>query len=227
MKRRTLSKDEERKIRQFVFKEMEGSDLAHKFDHVECVVRLCLKIAKKEKKCNMRILLPAAYFHDCVSREKATQCEKFREESAKKAELFLRCLNFKENEIDKIVETIVSSGYEAKEKGIQPKTLEAKILHDADLLEAMGARGIAREFAFCGWYKSPIMGDPMELDPEKPVKLQIHLTKIDPPIRHFYSKLLWLKDEMFTETGRKIAQGRHKFMVKFLKRYRAEYLGIK
>jgi len=117
---------------------------------------------------------------------------------------------------------IISSSYESYLKGKEATTIEAKVVRDADWLDAIGARGIARVFVFAGYYHCPEMGS-VDWDPDNPVKLDMSPIGPDPsPIYHFFSKLLWLKDLMQTETGKKEAEKRHQFMVDFLKRYKSE-----
>lgn len=220
--RKRLNINEESKIQTYVSQKVRDSDLAHKFDHINCVVDLCKKIAKEEK-CTMRILLPAAYFHDVVSRGKATRFENFREESAIMAAEFLKNLNFSNEEINQVKEVILTSGYEEDEKGLGPRTSEAKILHDADLLESIGARGIARVFSFCGFSHCQNLGG-VEWNIDNPPRLPMNMDCPDPsPIYHFFSKLLWIKEKMKTSIGRKVAKSRHAYMTNFLKRYDCEY----
>ena len=141
------------------------------------------------------------------------------EESLAKA---LEAAGIARNEIEKIGDVIMTSSYESHLKGMEPASLEAKVLRDADWLDAMGARGIARVFVFAGHYGCPEMGT-VDWDPESPEKLEMSTSGPDPsPVYHFFSKLLWLKDLMQTDTGRMEAEKRHQFMVNFLKRYREE-----
>ena len=88
----------------------------------------------------------------------------------------------------------------SKNRGKRPDTIEGKIVQDADRLDAIGAIGIARTFAFGGERGRPL----------------------DDSIRHFHDKLLLLKDEMNTDSGRKVAESRHAFLVAFLEEYRME-----
>ncbi|RLF88620.1 phosphohydrolase, partial [Thermococci archaeon] len=83
---------------------------------------------------------------------------------------------------------------------IRPKTLEAKILSDADKIDALGAVGVARVFMYSGE----------------------HGRSIEDSIRHFKEKILKLKDLMYTDTGKRIAQERHKFVEMFLKQLEKE-----
>jgi uncharacterized protein len=97
---------------------------------------------------------------------------------------------------------------------------EAQILQDADRLDAIGAIGIARCFTFGGWYGRSIW------NPNEKPKIYTKFTKTKKSsITHFYEKLLRLKDDMNTKTGRKIAEKRHKFMELYLKEFFKEWEG--
>jgi len=213
--------EQEKQIRQYVIEKLKKADIAHGFDHVECVVNMSRNIALREN-ADLRIVIPSAYLHDIVSRNEVERFDLHTEESASEAKRFLGNLCFSPDEIDKIGKVIIASSYESYLKGIEPESLEAKVLRDADWLDAIGARGIARVFVFAGHYGCPEMGK-VEWDPDFPTKLVMSVSGPDPsPIYHFFSKLLWLKDLMLTETGRLEADKRHKFMVDFLKRYKSE-----
>ena len=219
-----LKPEEEKAIRRFVRLRMKPLDPAHGFDHVECVVRLTLKIGRAEG-ANLRIAVTAAYLHDLPPENVKGKFDYSTEDSAREAEAFLAKIGFPRDEIGRVVEAILPASYSMHLKGVRPKTLEAKVVRDADFLDAMGARGIARVFATSAYYGVRRLGR-VRWNPERPVRLPPSLKGPDPtPIYHFYSKLLWLKDLMQTETGRKIAEQRHQYMVEFLKRFSAEVRG--
>jgi len=217
-----ITPQQEELIRKFVEGRRQKADIAHGLDHADCVVSMARKIALREG-ANLRIVIPAAYLHDIVSRDEVERFDLHTDESVALARQFLRSLSFSASEIEGICEVISTSSYESYLNGKEPASLEAKVVRDADWLDAMGARGIARVFAFAGHYGCPEMGK-VEWDPENPDKLEMNTSGTDPsPIYHFFSKLLWLKDLMQTDTGRIEAQKRHQFMVDFLKRYKSEY----
>jgi uncharacterized protein len=204
-----------------VKKQLEDADASHGFNHVECVVNLSRKIGKAEG-ADLRILIPAAYLHDIVPRNLAKDFNSHTIESARKVEEILSLLKFSKNEIERIKLAIISSSFYFFEKGILPKTLEAKVLRDADWLDAIGARGIARVFYTCGYYQTKEMGK-VDIDPQNPKKLSRSQSGIDQsPIYHFFSKLLWLKNNMNTRMGGAIAEERHDYMVDFLKKFKKE-----
>ena len=129
----------------------------------------------------------------------------------------LRAVNFlKENgaendKIQEIIDTISRISFSAQLP--PPESIEGKCVRDADRLDAMGAIGIARTFAY-GGSRGRRMHDPEGLDPNA-------------SIQHFYDKLLRLKDDMLTPTGRRLAQQRDLYMRRFLEQFSAEWTGQK
>ena len=216
-----LPKEEERIVEEVKMNlRKRDNDLAHRLDHVESVVHLARFIGSREG-ANLRIVTAAAYFHDFEPRQPLIY-ESHTELSAKKAVDFLKRLGFSDNDLARIYHCIDTSSYGSSQLGHSPETIEAKVVRDADWLDAIGARGIARVFAFASAHGDETLGK-CEWDPENPPKKRMSLIGPDPsPIYHFFSKLLWVKDGMMTETGRQIAQIRHARLVKFLQEYRSE-----
>ena len=130
-------------------------------------------------------------------------------------------LNAEKDIADHVYEIIATSSFKGAKVKSEMKTIEGKIVQDADRLDAMGAMGIGRTFAY-GGHAGREMYNP-------DIKPRLHLTpeqyknNNSPTINHFYEKLLLLKDLMNTKTAKKIAAGRHKFMDKFLDRFYKEW----
>jgi uncharacterized protein len=103
------------------------------------------------------------------------------------------------------------------------KTIEGKIIHDADKLDAMGAIGIARVFAYGGAHDR-LIHDP-DHRPEQHDSFEAYKNSQGPSINHFYEKLLLLKDRMYTATGRKLAAQRHRYLEQFLEEFHGEWEG--
>lgn len=107
--------------------------------------------------------------------------------------------------------------------GYKQLSLEAKVVRDADWLDAIGARGVARVFAFEQAHGAKEMGRPMD-DPEGlPITIDMNITGPDmSPIYHFFTKLLKIYPLLETAAGRRLGRERHKFMVEFLRQYQRE-----
>lgn len=166
-----------------------GQSGSHGLSHTLRVTRLCAEIGEAEG-ADMKVLIPAALFHD-VARplEKKTKIP-HEEEGARIAEEYLRTSGFDEPCISAIVHSIRSHRYSTGEK---PKTLEAKVLSDADKLDAMGAIGIARAFMQAGEH-----GD-----------------GINDAISHLHEKLLKLNELMYTNAAKELAKERHELLKNF------------
>ena len=130
-------------------------------------------------------------------------------ENKDRAVTFLRSQAVPESDIRKIVRIIDQISF--SRNTLPPDTLEGQCVQDADRLDAMGAIGIARTFAFGGSH-GRAMHDPDGSD-------------CSSSIAHFYDKLLLLKDRMNTETGRRLAQHRHAYLENFLAEFLSEWDG--
>ena len=159
----------------------------HDAAHSKRVFHNATLIADTEPACDRFIVALAALLHD-VDDHKL-----FHTENNENARTFMAQHHLDESRTEFICEVINGISF-SKNRGVRPKTLEGKIVQDADRLDAMGAIGIARTFAFGGERKRPL----------------------DDSVQHFHDKLLRLKDEMNTEEGKRIAKARHEFMEQFL-----------
>lgn len=127
--------------------------------------------------------------------------------------------------IDRVCDIVEKISFKGAGVAAEMPTIEGRVVQDADRLDAMGAMGIARTFAYGGHANRPFY-DPdnkpiMHQDKESYYKSKSTGTSIN----HFYEKLLLLKDRMNTETGKKIAQSRHEFLETYLDRFFQEWDG--
>lgn len=206
------------KTEEFVKREMSADSTGHDWFHIDRVRNIALEIHEKEKIGDPFIIELAALLHD-ISDEKLHNS---KEEGEKKLTSFLSLLPLdesKKNQIKEIIETISFKG--GNNRNIT--TVEAAIVQDADRLDAIGAIGIARAFAYGGKKGQPIY------DPNKNVRTSMtneEYRKGDSSsINHFYEKLLKLKEKMNTKTGREIAERRHLFMEEFLHEFYNDWNG--
>jgi uncharacterized protein len=128
------------------------------------------------------------------------------------------------NHIGHIIREVSFKGAGVKSK---MRTLEGKIIQDADRLDAMGAIGIARAFAYGGYRRNQLIYDPDGRVKKYTSFYQYKRKPIASTIHHFHEKLLLLKNLMNTKTGRKLAERRHAFMEKYLKQFFQEWEGGK
>lgn len=125
--------------------------------------------------------------------------------------------------IDHVCDIIVSLSFKGAGVKTEMKTLEGKAVQDSDRLDAIGAVGVARTFAY-GGHKNRPMHDPAK----KPLAHQSkeeYFKNESPTINHFYEKLLLLKDRMNTKIAKELAEDRHRFMEEYLDRFFQEWDG--
>jgi len=199
-------------IKQEVIKIM-NNDPAHDFEHVMRVYHNAQKITKKEN-ANQKLVLTAALLHDIVSYPKSSKRSKLSSvESAKKSKSILKKYTFSNDEISIICDAIEDHSFSQNRI---PRTIEGKILQDADRLDALGAIGIARVFATSGSLNRPFykIDDPF-CNTRKP---DDNHWAID----HFFNKLLKLQSLMNTKSGKIEAKKRTKVLKIFLKQFKSE-----
>ncbi len=164
----------------------------HGFDHTMRVWRNAMLIAEEEE-CDRLIVSLAALLHD------ADDYKLFATENNANARCFLNAHGVPRETADRICEAVNSVSF-SQNRGKHPETPEGRIVQDADRLDAIGAVGIARTFAYGGGHgRSP-----------------------EDSIAHFHEKLLLLKDMMNTEKAKEIAAERHAFMERFLREWEKE-----
>ena len=170
-----------------------GNSDGHDLDHSLRVYSNAMTIAETESDCNIEVVALAALLHD------ADDHKLFDTEENSNAVSFLKSNGVDNEEIEFIVRIINSVSF-SKNKGQKPDSLEGMIVQDADRLDAMGAIGIARTFAYGGK----------------------HGRSLESSIDHFHEKLLLLSDGLNTSKAREMAAPRHTFLESFIEQLNAE-----
>ena len=190
----------------------------HDWDHVRRVRKLCVYIAKKEG-ADINVLELAAILHDIARREEDTSKGKtcHGKMGAIMGRELLQKYNVDKDIIEKVVYCIECHRFRGNKK---PMSKEAKVLFDADKLDSIGTIGIGRAFWFAGHIGAKLHnGEHIPIEKTKPY------TSEDTAYREFIVKLKRVKDLMFTEEGKRLAEERHNYMVSFFDRFRKEIKG--
>ena len=205
----------------YVKKELQGAEGGHDWWHIERVWKSAKLIAQSEQ-VNIFIVELAALLHDIADAKFHNGDENI---GPKKAKQFLESHSI-DHEIIHHVENIIGN---ISFKGGNFKndfySLELAVVEDADRLDAIGAIGIARAFNY-GGFKNREIYNPA-IAPDLQMNKETYKKSNDPTINHFYEKLLLLKKLMNTETGKKLAEERHRFMEFFLEEFYLEWEGKK
>ncbi|MBR7062509.1 MAG: HD domain-containing protein [Clostridia bacterium] len=170
-----------------------GNSGGHDAEHTLRVYRMALYIAEREPGCDREIVALAALLHD------VDDPKLFSTAGNRHARDFLAAQNVHADRIELICRAVNSVSFSLN-RGQTPDTPEGRIVQDADRLDAIGAVGIARTFAYGGEHGRPLRDS----------------------VRHFYDKLLLLKDMMNTDTAKRIAAERHAFIENYLKELEVE-----
>ena len=165
----------------------------HDAEHSLRVFRNAALIADAYPEADLTIISLSALLHD------ADDHKLFQTEHNENARRFLESKELFSDQIERICDVINSVSF-SKNRGSRPTSIEGEIVQDADRLDAIGAIGIARTFAYGG----------------------SHGRTLQSSIEHFYDKLLLLRDLLNTEKAKEIAQSRHAFMEQFLAQYESE-----
>jgi len=199
----------------FVKQALGNDSSGHDWWHIYRVTNTARKIAEAEK-ADVFVCELAALLHD-IADEKLNAS---KEAGLQKVKSWLETNAVEKAKSEYVMEIIATMSYNGGNN--QPmQTLEGKIVQDADRLDAIGAVGVARTFAYAGW-KGHLMHDP-ELPAREQMTLEEYRKSGGTAINHFYEKLLKLKDLMNTVYGKKLAEERHKFMEAFLAQFYREW----
>lgn len=189
------------------------ADASHDRAHVERVVATARRLARTEN-AQMDVIVPAAWLHDCVvlPKDAANRAQASRL-AADAAGDFLKSEGYPDEWISDIEHAIAAHSYSGD---VEPDTTEARVVQDADRLDALGAIGIARCFAVGGALEQFLY------DPDDPFCDDRAPDDDTYTLDHFYAKLLRLPDTMQTEAGRTEANRRAAFLREYLDQLRDE-----
>lgn len=189
----------------------------HDYFHSLRVYRVARTIAEREN-ADMEIVSLAALLHDVDDRKLSPEtCEKKEHAVSFMKEQYVSDANIER--ICQIIEEVSFAGNDS----VIPSTVEGKCVQDADRLDALGAIGIARAFAYGGSHHRAIY-DP-EIVPKVGMSKEEYQGHVTTSVNHFYEKLFLLKDMMNTDTGKKIAEKRERFMRAYVDEFMAEWDG--
>ncbi|MEG3655982.1 HD domain-containing protein [Arenibacter palladensis] len=204
----------------FVKETLKGAEGGHDWFHIQRVFKNTLLIAKDEK-VDVLVVSLGALLHDIADAKFNGGDETVGPRMAKD---FLISLGVDKKAIEHVVKIIENISYKSSldsKKSFESKELQ--VVQDADRLDAIGAIGIARAFNY-GGYKNREIYNP-EIAPNLQMTKEEYKKSQAPSINHFYEKLLLLKDKMNTESGKKLAEKRHQFMMDYLEQFYKEWNG--
>jgi uncharacterized protein len=191
----------------------DDSDAAHGFDHVLRVLALAERIGQAEGS-EMEIVRAATLLHDVARAEEERTGACHAKVGAEQACQILA--GHPANKVEAVAQAIASHRFR---DDVVPQTLEAKVLYDADKLDAIGAIGIARAYALAGKQGQRLWA-------ETPTGSLSESQSTDyTPVHEFVFKLSRLKESLFTATARQIAEERHRYIVEFFARLAEEVQG--
>lgn len=200
-----------------------SDDPVHDFDHVLRVLNMARHLASCEG-ADMEIVQTAALLHDISRLDDDNLKQGFKgdvsaesDHAVQAAQHARRILQLEPSAfVEAVVHAIEAHRFR---NNIEPHTIEAKVLFDADKLDAIGAVGIARAFAYAGGHQMPLWARVAE--DYRPGETKERHT----PVHEFVFKLVQIKDRLYTASGQRIAAERHAFMVEFFRHLDAEVEG--
>lgn len=209
----------------FVKQKLENAEGGHDWFHIERVYKNALLIAQNEE-CDLTVVKLGALLHDIADSKFHPDASGGDETIGPKiARAFLENEQVDQRTIQHIINIIENISFKGGNFEKKFTSIELEIVQDADRLDAIGAIGIARTFNY-GGFKNRAIYNPA-IAPNLSMTKEEYKKSDAPTLNHFYEKLLLLKDKMNTETGKKIALERHKYMENFLSQFYAEWEGEK
>ena len=194
-----------------------GEGTGHDWYHIERVWKTAKHIAVKEG-ADSEITQLGALLHDIADHKFHDNADELAETSTRE---ILSDAGYTDEIIEKVLHIVHNCSFKGGVGENKMKTLEGYIVQDADRLDAIGAIGIARTFAY-GGKKGNMIYDP-KVKPQEYETAEAYKNSKGHTINHFYEKLLKLKDLMNTETGKELATQRHQYLEGFLNQFYKEW----
>ena len=201
-------------------------DPVHDFAHVLRVLALAERLAEQEG-ADREIVRTAVLLHDIARTGDDNHGQGFAlhvaEEgdhaitAAQRARVLMK--DSPPDFVEAVAHAIEAHRYR---NDVTPQTIEAKVVFDADKLDAIGAIGIARAFAYAGGRNMPLWG---HVSPD--YEPGINSNELHTPLHEFHVKLQKIKDSLYTRSGRALAESRHAFMIAFVEQINAEVEGMR
>ncbi len=209
-----------KKVAEYIKSKFLGEGTGHDWHHIERVWKNAKKIAQGEKHINMFVVELGALLHDIADwKFHAGDLTAGSRETKK----LLQSFKVDPKIIDQVCYIVEHVSFKGSHVKDVMESLEGQVVQDADRLDAMGAIGIARCFAYGGHKKRPFYIPGSKITKSK--NFETYKKAESTSINHFYEKLLLLKDRMHTKTAKKLALQRHKFMESYLKQFFQEWEG--
>jgi uncharacterized protein len=193
----------------------QGADAIHDFDHVLRVLTLAERIAQSEG-ADPEIVRTATLLHDVARGHGDRMATDHAQAGAEFARQLLA--GHPPDRVEAVAHAIAAHRFRT---GPAPQTIEAKVLHDADKLDAIGAIGVARAFAYGGHEGQRLWAKVPPGYTENRDNRHAHT-----PVHEYVMKLSKIKDRLLTASARQLAEGRHKFMVAFFQQLDREVHGM-
>jgi uncharacterized protein len=201
---------------------LEGEGSGHDWWHIYRVWKNALHIAQGETGADLFIVELAALLHDVGDHKFHNGDDTVGPRMVRE---WLEKLALEASVITHVCAIVKDLSFKGAGTSSHMPTLEGRIVQDADRLDAIGAIGIARTFAY-GGHKGRELYNP-QISPEMHASFSHYKVSTGPTVNHFYEKLLLLKDRMHTKTARQMAEARHQYMEDFLAQFYAEWEGTK
>lgn len=206
------------KTADYIQQEFANDSSGHDWWHIYRVWKNAITICEHEQADGFIVQL-AALLHDLDDWKFNTSAD----ETPHRAKAWLDSLSVDSSITDAVCRIIMNISFKGANVANKMDSLEGFIVQDADRLDAIGAIGIARAFAY-GGYKNRLLYDP-DSPPQLHDTFEQYKNNNSSTINHFYEKLLLLKDLMNTPTAKRIAQQRHEYMEQFLTQFMNEWEG--